>query len=371
MRAAGELPMRILFVAPLPPPVNGQAVVSQRLLDHLRERHDVTVVNIRKRSLRDGLDSAGRVVEVLGTLCEVVRHRRRADVVYITIAESLAGNIKDLLICLLVGRRTRIYVHLHGGSIRRLLYDRYKSVHSLNKLIFGRLAGAIVSGPSHHEAFDGIVDPGKVHIAANYAGDELFTTRHAIGVKFADLAPIRILYISHMTEGKGYQRLAQGFFRCAEATKRAIVIDFAGAFGDVASKSAFLESIRDQPRLIYHGVVDSERKISLFRNAHVFCLPSSLLEGQPISILEAYAAGCVVIATGQPGIRDVFVPGANGYELEQNTPDGIARTLDALVGQGQELERIALHNRCVAERDYSAATSMARISRILEHAEPA
>jgi len=279
--------MRILFVAPLPPPVNGQAVVSQRLLEHLRERHEVTVVNIRKKSFRDGLDSAGRVLEVLGTLREVVRHRRRADVMYITIAESLAGNLKDLLICLLVGRRTRIYVHLHGGSIRRLLYDRYKSVHSVNKLIFGRLTGAIISGASHHDVFDGIVDRRKVHIAANYADDALFTARRAIVDKFAALEPIRILYISHMTEGKGYRRLAEGFLRCAKATQRAIIIDFAGAFGDAASKSDFLELIRDQHQLTYHGVVDSERKISLFRNAHVFCLPSSLFEGQPISILEA------------------------------------------------------------------------------------
>jgi len=67
----------------------------------------------------------------------------------------------------------------------------------------------------------------------------------------------------------------------------------------------------------------------------------------------------------------VFVPSANGYELKPNTPDGIARVLDALVGERQALERIALHNRCVAERDFSAATSMARISRILEHAGPA
>lgn len=359
-------PVRILFVAPLPPPVNGQSIVSQRLLDHLRERHEVVVVNIRKKSLKEGIDSLGRVAEILDVLRQVARHRSDVDLVYVTIAESMAGNLKDLVICLLPSRRARVYIHLHGGSIRRLLYDRHRVVYWLNKLIFGRIAGAIVSGPSHTNVFDGILAPVKVHIAANYADDSLFVSSEAIAAKFANLDPIRILYISHMIEGKGYQRLIDAFFRCSEATKRAITIDFAGAFDSDTERDVFLGLIRSEERVRYHGVVDTETKRSLLASSHAFCLPSSYFEGQPISILEAYASGCVVLATGKPGIRDVFTHDGNGYELEPNTPEGIASVIDRLVSARHHLMDIALGNRRLADEQYRAPVSMGRISRILE-----
>ncbi|MEO6597480.1 MAG: glycosyltransferase family 4 protein, partial [Planctomycetota bacterium] len=359
--------MRVLFIAPLPPPVNGQSVVSQRLLEHLQTTHDVTPINIRKQSLKDGLNSLERVVEVLGTLRAVARERRHVEVVYLTIAESMAGNLKDLVICLLCRRpRLRTYLHLHGGSLRRLLYDRHRSVYWLNRLILRNVAGAIVSGPSHIDVFEGVLDPGRVHIAANYAGDELFVAAEQVANKFASTAPIRILYISHMTEMKGYKRLIDAYFQSSEAVKRAIRIDFAGAFDDEAGKKAFLDAIKYEPRLRYHGVVDTESKRCLVQGAHVFALPTAFFEGQPISILEAYAAGCVVVATGQPGILDIFTPGENGYVLPENTPSGIAEVLCRLVSERDDLGEIAMRNRRLADARYRASTAMANVSGILE-----
>lgn len=359
--------MRILFIAPLPPPVNGHSVVSQRLLEHLRTAHEVTVVDLRKRSLKDGVDSFARVVEVLGILRRVFESRKCAEVVYLTISESLAGNLKDLIVCLLCQRRrSRMFVHLHGGSLKAELFDRHKSIHWINKRVFGRLSGAIVSGSSHLAIFDGILDRSKVHVAANFAGDDMFVTERQVVEKFASLAPIRILYISHMTEKKGYRRLTEASRRASEAVRRAIRIDFAGAFENEDDKRRFLEDIKDEPRIRYHGVVSDDTKRALFQGAHLFCLPTAFLEGQPISILEAYAAGCVVVATGQPGIRDVFSHGVNGYELAGTTSEEIGRTLARVVEEREGLLEIALRNRRLADEKYRVSASVERISGILD-----
>lgn len=361
--------MRILFIAPLPPPVHGQAVVSKRLLEHLRESHDVTAIDIRKQGLREGMDSATRVFEVLGSLWTVFRQRRNADALYLTIAESPAGNLKDLIICLLCFRlRSRTILHLHGGSLRRLLYDRYRSIHWLNRQVFGRVGAAIVSGPSHLQVFEGILDPAQVHIAANYAPEELFLDEAAIAEKFAVVEPVRLLYVSHMTEMKGYRRLLEAYLASSDAVKRAIQIEFAGAFDEGVERAAFEDAIRGEANLRYHGVVDGETKRMLFHQAHVFCLPTAHLEGQPISILEAYAAGCVVVASGQPGIHDIFAPGINGYEPSENTARGIAEVLERLVMERDGLQQIALRNRRLADTEYRAPTAMERISRIIETA---
>jgi glycosyltransferase involved in cell wall biosynthesis len=360
--------MKVLFIAPLPPPVNGQSVVSQHLLNHLREWHDVLAVNISKRSLKEGVDSVGRIREVFRALRAVNRQRQRADTVYLTISESVAGNLRDLLVCLLCRRLwSRTYIHLHGGSLKKLLYDQHKSIYWMNKIVFRRLAGAIVSGPSHQGMFDGILDRGKVHVAANFAEDEMFVDEPDVVEKFSAHGPIRVLYVSHMTERKGYGRLAEALLRSGDRIKAGIQIEFAGAFEREVDKNAFLDKIRDEPSIRYHGVVSDEAKRSLFRRAHVFALPTSFLEGQPISILEAYAAGCVVMATSRPGVSDVFQDPVNGFQLSDGKLDDITAALSRLAASREHLLRIALRNRSAACRRYRAAVSLPHMRAILEN----
>jgi glycosyltransferase involved in cell wall biosynthesis len=160
--------------------------------------------------------------------------------------------------------------------------------------------------------------------------------------------------------------LADAFLGSEDALKAAVNIDFAGAFESDDQKLAFLESIKEEPNLRYHGVVDDELKRALFWRAHVLCLPTSFLEGQPISILEAYASGCVVLTSGRPGIRDVFAAGMNGYELSGDSAEEIAAGLRQIVAGREELRLTALRNRRLAEEQYRPSASLARMQAILE-----
>jgi hypothetical protein len=48
--------MKILFIAPLPLPINGQYKASKVLLDKLiYDKHNVKVINLSKNSLKNGL----------------------------------------------------------------------------------------------------------------------------------------------------------------------------------------------------------------------------------------------------------------------------------------------------------------------------
>ena len=54
-------------------------------------------------------------------------------------------------------------------------------------------------------------------------------------------------------------------------------------------------------------------------------------EGQPISILEAYASGCAVLASEQRGIRDVFRYDLNGHESAIGSTASIRSVLARIV----------------------------------------
>ena len=104
----------------------------------------------------------------------------------------------------------------------------------------------------------------------------------------------------------------------------------------------------------------------LFSKAHIFCLPTSFFEGQPISILEAYASGCVVLTTGQSGIRDIFRDGLNGFEVQERSADSIKLVLEKIINKPENLLKIAISNRKIAGEKYGTSTYNSSLSTIIE-----
>src|SRR2546429_7269476 len=157
--------MNILFTPPLPPPITGHSLASQVFLDELRQTHNVEAVNLSVGTRHDGTVSARRLFEVAKVLTGVGRRQRRTSAIYLTISESVAGNLKDLVIYLLCTTRlSRMYIHLHGGSIGKLLFDRHPRLRRINARFIDNLAGVIVSGPSHVDIFAGMIDRARIHV---------------------------------------------------------------------------------------------------------------------------------------------------------------------------------------------------------------
>ena len=79
-------------------------------------------------------------------------------------------------------------------------------------------------------------------------------------------------------------------------------------------------------------------------------------EGQPISILEAYASGCVVITTDHGGIKDIFRNNVNGFEVKKGSSISIKSTLVSKLNQSTSLLDIALANRMFVKSKFRKST---------------
>lgn len=357
--------MEILFIAPLPPPVTGHSLAAQVLLESLAGKHRLEVVDLSAESRHDGSVSWRRIVQVARVLRDVWRKRPRTGIIYLTISESLAGNIKDLLIYQLCsGNLSSMFIHLHGGSIGRELFERRAWLRNLNARFISRLGGVIVTGPAHVPIFAGMIAAERVHVVANFAQDYLFLSPEAIADKFASADPLRVLYLSSMTQMKGCDELADAYLALDHTTQQHLLIDFAGKFDSEAQRLRFERKIAGVDAMRYHGIANPEQKQRLFAQAHVFCLPTAHFEGQPISILEAYASGCVVLATGQSGIRDVFTDAVNGFEIAKSA-ESIAARLRELIASAAALAPMALANRQLAGNRYTATKYEGALTDIL------
>lgn len=348
--------MSVLFLGPLPEPVTGQSLACQVFHDELVKSRRVEVVNLSKSEFKQGISSFRRILEVLGMIIRIWRRRNACDVIYLTISESVAGNVKDLLIYLVCFRRlSRMAIHLHGGAGMReiMLGRRGRVLRNLNRFFLRRLGAVIVLGQRHVGIFADTVSRERIHIVPNFAQDHLFADMALIDRKFARVPPLRILFLSNLLPGKGHEELVDGFLALDDSGRAAVQIDFAGGFEAEDQKAAFLGRIRGHAQLRYHGTVHGATKQRLFSEAHVFCLPTYYpYEGQPISILEAYASGCAVITTDHSGIFDIFEPNVNGYQVAKASATALRAAIERAIAEPDRLHAMARANCEMARERY-------------------
>ncbi len=285
--------MKILFIAPLPPPIHGQSLAAKILLDELKNTNEVFVVNSKESFTKNHLSFLYRIFEVIKLLCIIIETQKKSDLIYLQISESLLGNIKDLMIYWICRKKlSTMYIHLHGGSLKRLLFDKNKWLVFLNKYFISQLAGVIILGKSHIEIFSGLLDKNKIHVVPNFSEDYLFIDNKAINAKFLNVSSLKIVFMSNLIPGKGYLQLIEAYKALDNDLKIRIQLDFCGNFNSIEEETKFITEIEEFQQVTYHGIVNGDKKKEILNNAHVFCLPTSYYEGQPISILEAYASGC-------------------------------------------------------------------------------
>ncbi|MCZ8157092.1 MAG: glycosyl transferase, partial [Leptospira sp.] len=192
--------MKILFIGPLPPPINGHSLVCKVLHDSLSEKNTLATVDLKKQGLKDGKVSPTRIFEIFRVFIETWKKKKNADVVYFTISESLAGNLKDILIYIICySILSKFFIHLHGGSIKKLLFDKYPILFSINRFFIKKIGGIIISGRSHLEIFDAYFSLERISIIPNFAPNYMFLSESGFRKKFDDKTKkIRLLFLSNM-----------------------------------------------------------------------------------------------------------------------------------------------------------------------------
>lgn len=360
--------MRILFIGTLPDPITGQSLACKVLLDGLVVSHEVRVINLNKEITPSGFLSLTRLMKLILISFNIWRWRKWPDVIYFTISESVVGNLKDLVIyCILFRRLSKMVVHLHGGwGMHQIMFKKYGALRRLNSFFLKRFAGVIILGPRQVEIYERFVGVERLHIVPNFAQDYLFSTEKEIKSKFADLSKLKILYLSNLIPSKGYSDLLDAYLMLDGHLQARVQIDFAGHFESAENARVFTTRINNLSDIRYHGVVAGALKKRLLSEAHVFCLPTYYShEGQPISILESYAAGCVVITTDHSGICDVFSDGVNGYEVEKQSPKSIAQAIQLILNRPEDLCSISVTNNKAAKDKYTTTKFISALSAII------
>jgi len=86
---------------------------------------------------------------------------------------------------------------------------------------------------------------------------------------------------------------------------------------------------------------------------HQICVLSSHYEGMPLALVEGMAAGCAVVGSAVPGIRELIADGEDGRLVPPRDPAALADALQSLLASPAEAARLGRAARATALGRYS------------------
>jgi glycosyltransferase involved in cell wall biosynthesis len=217
-------------------------------------------------------------------------------------------------------------VTAHGTDVPGYNPDRFRAMHAVLRPFWRKIVrdASAITSPSRWLA--GLIErsygaPVGVTIIPN--GIDESWIRPGPGRK-------SILFVSRLLRRKGAQFLLPAVAGLSEEWEVHVV-------GEGPFRGQLEEIARRLPRPVtFHGWVEngSAELAALYRDASIFVFPS-LAENFPVSLLEAMAAGCAIVASDLESCREVlgdaarfFAPGdvdALRRDLEELTEDEAAR----------------------------------------------
>ena len=166
------------------------------------------------------------------------------------------------------------------------------------------------------------VGPGRIRFVPNGV-DEQFFLEH----DYVAGSPVRLLYVGTWLDRKGIYYLRDAFQRAVQSGT-AVSLTVAGCGKTERElRDFFSTSARDLIHVL--PFVERERMPQIYAAHDIFVFPS-LMEGMPLTLLEAMAAGLPVVTTETCGMADVVEDGFDGLLVRPADAEDLAQAIQRL-----------------------------------------
>lgn len=126
-----------------------------------------------------------------------------------------------------------------------------------------------------------------------------------------------------------------------------------------------------EARASYHGLQNvffagySDDTAPFYSVFDIFALPS-VWEGLPLTVLEAMACLCPVVAMNVGGVSEAVVDGVTGFVVPQDSPDRFVEAIEALIRNPGLRESMGKAGRALVEREFSVDAMIDRTTRVYQ-----
>jgi glycosyltransferase involved in cell wall biosynthesis len=333
---------RIAIVAAGPDIVGGQGVQAVQLVNALRgDGADVTFLAINRR-FPAGLGWVRRVPYVRTAVNQLLYLPSLARLAAADVVHAFSASYASFLLApapaMVAGRllNKRVVLHYHSGEADDHLARWGALVHP-----WLRLAHEIVVPSAYlqhvfaRHGYEARVVPNVVDVSRFR-----FRERTRLTPRFLSARNLEPIYRVDVVL-QGFARIHK---QCPTAT-----LTVAGHGSEEPRLKDLASSLACKDRIRFVGKIDPDDMPRLYAATDIF-LNASVVDNQPVSILEAFAAGLPVVSTATGDIASMVRDGQTGFIVRAGNPEALALAAMAMLQNPNHARAMACRARQEVER---------------------
>jgi glycosyltransferase involved in cell wall biosynthesis len=310
---------------------------------------------------------------LLRLLAALVRHSN--GVLHVHSASRASFWRKCLFMGLAHLLRWRVIFHLHGGGFARFADDCGPVRRALLRFFLDRADRIVVVSQTWERWMRGMTSNRRITVIHNPVAVEQkpgtqsefppSVLTAAGGSRNSNRGPSRepglVAFVGRCEASKGIFDLLEAANEL-RGTIPQVRLECAGD-GDLAKVARYALALDLGTRVSLRGWIDRGAARELMRRASVFVLPS-YAEALPVSLLEAMAEGCPVIATRVGGIPDVITDEVDGLLVPAGNPEALAAAISRVLRDPAFARSLGNAARETIANRYAAERSLERLEQL-------
>ncbi len=280
------------------------------------------------------------------------------DVVHVNASSDSSIMRKSFFIKAAYRRNKKIVFHQHGGDFKNY-FENQISEKRRNYLreILDMADVMLVLTKSWKDYFSGLTDAGKIQVFPNCVPVESIP-----GGNIPDFSTGRdmtkLLFLGRICKDKGIDELLEAVSAIAQKNK-----DIKLFVGGIYEEEGYKNRIESNDHVKYLGWISGKEKEKYLKECGIYVLPS-YYEGFPVSVLEAMAGGCVVVASEVGGIPDIVTNGENGVLIQPKDVESLKNAVLEVMESGSLAEKLRVSAYEKVRDNYSSSTSVENLVNI-------
>jgi glycosyltransferase involved in cell wall biosynthesis len=232
--------------------------------------------------------------------------------------------------------------HLRCSEMRpKWQNDLYRVVE---KKYLQSVDGFIINSQTTERVVTRLIQNSKPFVVAHPPTDRFYdkTISEEEIKKRATVDELRILFLGNVIYRKGLHTLLQAISGQRLASRVDVVGGLRAEPTYADEMQRFVMVNGSSSTVTFHGALDNEPLIEIYRRSHVMVVPSSY-EGFGIVYLEGMGFGLPAIGTTAGAAGEVITHGEDGYLIEPDDATSLAKHLHDLASNRELLLRLSLN----------------------------
>ncbi|RIJ42062.1 glycosyltransferase family 4 protein [Pontibacter oryzae] len=281
----------------------------------------------------------------------------KTDIVHIHVASDVSIFRKSLFVYLALFMNKLIVMHVHGGDFDIYYHKCSPMVQYFIRSTFSRCHKILVLSEYWNKFFRQHISSHNVEVLPNGVYPDEFKTVDNTAGTYTDF-----LFLGKLCQTKGVYDLLAAIDKVINQYKYTHVRFYLAGTGETSKVKEYiqLKGLEEHVQLL--GWLDNRQRMAWLQRVGTVVLPS-YIEGLPMALIEAMAAGKVVIGSEVGGIPDLVTEGS-GFLMKPGDVDALSRHIMFVAIHPEKMEAIAKNNRNIIAAKYNLVKINQRLFKI-------